>query len=401
MTCQNGYDYSVESSDYHDGSLSHDFDLRNIRKDAIGMLKSGASVNKTLKYGMRTRLKYGYNSAMALGEGANPKDIFTGEKLSHKLRNMTTLPTSTKSSAISLFDTISVSLSDDQPQDYDEKCWYAFKVYARPVGDIRTNSPLGLAFADLDEAMQLLRDIKQLKPVKAVDKKYLFTRKNILSWNDFKSYADRVFDKEKPLELSDSAPSSAGIHRQFRTPLKQPSARGAQLTQRGLSAPLTTLEPLPSTVNLKGEFVHVDNIKDALTDVFRDEKARLRAFTSDTGSQGGAASIASSEQSLQSMVMVGKDGMIFSDSSTRAGAGRLTRTNSSIVRGKAKLSQQSLYGETEGNKIRQLLNPKEEYYHKWQRMKQRRSEREAREAQRAARIDTLHSFRRFVANSES
>lgn len=252
-------------------------DLRRFRSEALGMAKGGASVSRTLKYGMRTKMRYSYNPKMSLGEGSLPAEVYTGEKLKHKIRKVTTLPTSNK---VELrFDHWGTDSLESSPEEYDQKCFSAFKVYAKSVGDMPSvKTQLGLPFSDLEDAIRLIGQMKSIKPMKPLDARYHFSRKALISWKEFKAYVDRIFDRDQMISNS-SRPLSPTtlLLQQFQKPVQQPTAHGATMTPKGLSTPADRSFSV-AEVDIKGHLVPTGALKEAIGQVYRREKAFHRGL---------------------------------------------------------------------------------------------------------------------------
>ncbi len=166
----------------------YDVDTRTMHRAAFTMLKSSASIDKSIQKSFKTNVK----SAPIVLSGA---DSFDGQSITSS--EIYTKITATAHKPAAIKDPHFIKTKSSKYDEINRRCWEVFNNYAlNPAGDIPFDGcEFGIPMERLSAAMHSLYLDGLLKDITAISDLINFRNtQSILSWIDFR---DLVFDTIK------------------------------------------------------------------------------------------------------------------------------------------------------------------------------------------------------------
>lgn len=253
----------------------YDVDIRSINKTALNMLKSSASIDKSILRSFKTNLKSSPFALCSITGSVTGNESLDGQSIesskiysklavnAHKqvatVKPQNVKPRATKQDAI------------------NRRCWDVFNAYAlNPTGDIPFDAcEYGIPIEQLSVALHALYCEGLLKDIENIGDLLTSRSQSMLSWVDFR---DLVFDamRQERAAVSHVKENRATHGTDSFGNLIQKQRLDSSVVLDGVpdSSVVSSVDQSPSIVRLKGKLVPAPCLKDALVDVSTKEGRR-------------------------------------------------------------------------------------------------------------------------------
>lgn len=379
-------------------------DIRSVNKHAFTMLKSSVSVDKSIHHTYRTRVKAvpsDYNN-MSLAEGSESVDT---ESIYQPLSVLAHRPSSVKEAHF-------IQLRNAKDDETNKIVWEVFKAYEVGTGDIPFDSiETAIPVDKLEDAVDALFMCEVFSSLKAAKDalKGLYYENSMLTFHEFKELVHYICllqeqknRKRSPLRGSSSesviSQSATSVPDSFQTLVQKQRMVSALVLDDLVDA--ASVSQSSSNMKLGGKMMNTSVFKDAVMDVLNEDyrcrrprplrlealrKHSVRSFNDsrddidiDTGSiVDSIASPAPKSPSNATALTADKP---------------MSPPKRKVNHNPVELMQKS--------RVAGLMNPEEQYYNKWLKMKEKRDARLQREFKRKVREDVLHTFQSVVNHSQ-
>lgn len=381
-------------------------DVRSVNKHAFTMLKSSVSIDKSIHHTYRTRVKAvpsDYNS-VSLAEGSESVDT---ESIYEPLKVLAHRPSSVREAHY-------IQLRNAKEDETNKKVWEVFKAYEVGTGDIPFDCiETAIPVDKLEEAMETLflcEVIGNLDGAKDA-LKGLYYENSMLTFLEFKELVHYVVllqeqkTRKSPRKegSAESVISATSVPDSFQNLVQKQRMVSALVLDDLVDA--ASVSQSSSNMKLGGKMMNTSVFKDAVVDVLNEDyRARRHPIKLGKLRSGSIRSFNDSRDDIEIDVgsIDGNDSpdlRLTHNNSPQTAAESATGIAGAAAAPKRKVNHNPV-DVMQKSKVAGLMNPEEEYYSKWIRMKEKRDARLQREYKRKVREDLMHTFSRVVHHSQ-
>lgn len=259
----------------------YDVDIRSINKTALNMLKSSASIDKSIARSFKTNLKsspFALCSITAAG-GVTCYESLDGQSIaSSKIYSKLAVNTHKQVE--------SVKPRQTKQDAINRRCWEVFNAYAlNPTGDIPFDvCEYGIPIEQLNIALHALYCEGLLRDIQNIGDLLGSRSQSLLSWVDFRDLVFHALQQERAVARKTKEKRSIHGTDSFGNLIqKQRLASSMVLDEVQDSSVVSSVDQSPSIVRLKGKLVPAPCLKDALVEVSAKEGRRRAGMNRERG----------------------------------------------------------------------------------------------------------------------
>ncbi len=264
----------------------YDVDSRTINRTAVAMLKSSASIDKSIRRTYKTKIK-STSCVLNASESVDGGSSITTSQLYSQIAAMSGKPAAVKEPHFE-------KTRDEKADSFNKICWDVFNLHASGPGDIPFDGcASGIAVGKLGAAVQSLINYGVIREVGDLLNSFLLKPKSMLSWSEFKDFVGEVVARDRmnsmKMQLQQSGrdfaqsaaatPPSTAASNSFKSAVqKQRMASSVVLDDVTDSSRAGLDLSAPSLTRLQGKLMPSHCMKDAIVEVCaRDERSKKKA----------------------------------------------------------------------------------------------------------------------------